>query len=58
MKLRIGLLNFGSTQNCMSSPNLVTEIQLKLSNETALTTGESVCEFVNMLISQRYIKYI
>ena len=36
----LDLRNFGSYQNCMSSANLVAEIQLKLSNERALSTGE------------------
>ena len=36
----------------MCSTNLVTEIQLKLSNERALSTGESsFCEYVTLLQS-------
>ena len=48
----LGLLKFGSCQNSMSPTNLVAEIQLKLSNERALSTGEPcTCEYITLLQS-------
>ena len=48
----LGLLHFGSRQNCMSSANLVAEIQLKLSNQTILNNKEQcTCEYVTLLQS-------
>ena len=45
-----GLLYFGSYPNCMSSANLVVEIQFKLLNERALRTGEPcTCEYFTLL---------
>ena len=35
----LGLLSFGSCPNCMSSANIVAEIQFKLLNERVLSTG-------------------
>ena len=46
------LLNFGSCPNCMSSASLVAEIQFKILNERALSTGEPcTCEYVTMLFN-------
>ena len=46
------LLHFGCYQNCMSSPNLVSEIQEKLFNKWDLSTGEPfTCEYVTLLQS-------
>ena len=50
LKKVLGLLNFDPCPNCMSSANLVAEIQFKLSNERALSTGEPcTCEYVTLL---------
>ena len=47
-----GLINFGSCQNCMSSANLVAEIQLKLMKERALSIGEPcTCEYATLHLS-------
>ena len=51
----LGLLNFGSCQKCMSSANLVVEIQFKLSNERALSTGEP-CTFEYVTFPQSFHK--
>ena len=48
----LGLLNFESCPNCMSSANLVAEIQFKILNERALSNGETrTCEYVTLLQS-------
>ena len=48
----LGLLNFGSCQNCMSSEILVAEIQFKISNERVSSTeGPCACEYVTLLQS-------
>ena len=48
----LGLLQFGSCQNCISSANLVAEIHQKLWNKRALSTGEPcTCEYVTLLQS-------
>ena len=46
----LGLLHFGSCQNCLSSANLVAEIHLKLWNKRALSIGEPcTSEYVTLL---------
>ena len=46
------LLSFGFPQNCVDSRNFVVEIQLKLLNERASSTGEPCpCEYVTFLQS-------
>ena len=46
------VLHFGSCQNCISSANLVAEIQQKLCNKRALSNGEPcTCEYVTLLQS-------
>ena len=48
----LGLLQFGSCQNYISSANLVTEIHQKVWNKRALGTGEPcTCEYVTLLQS-------
>ena len=48
----LGLLSFGPCPNCMSSANIVAEIQFKLLNERVLSTGEPcTCEYVTLLQS-------
>ena len=48
----LGLLQFGSCQNCISSANLVAEIHQKVWNKRALSTGEPcTCEYVTLLQS-------
>ena len=48
----LGLVHFGSCQNCMNSANLVAEIHKKLWREWALSTGElCTCEYVTLLQS-------
>ena len=48
----LGLLSFGSCLNCINSENVVAEIQLKLLNKRALSTGEPcTCEYVTLLQS-------
>ena len=48
----LSLLKSKTWQNCMSSANLVPEIQFKLSNDRALSTGEPcTCEYVTFLQS-------
>ena len=43
-------VHFGSCQNCMSSLNLVAEINQKLCNKRALSTGKPcTCEYVALL---------
>ena len=50
----LGPLNFGSYQNCMIYENLVTELQLKLSNGRAFSTAEPCsCEYITLLQSFR-----
>ena len=45
-------LSFGPCENCMSSSNIVAEIQFKLLNERVLSTGEPcTCEYVTLLQS-------
>ena len=48
----MGLLSLGSCPNCLSSANIVAEIQFKLLNERVLSTGEPcTCEYVTLLQS-------
>ena len=48
----LGLSNFGSFPNCMSSANIVVEIQFKLLNERTLTSEEPcTCEYVTLFQS-------
>ena len=48
----LGLLNFVSCPNCMNSANVVAEIQFKLLNDRALSTGEPCAyEYVTLLQS-------
>ena len=48
----LGLVHFGSCQNCLSSVNLVAEIHWKLWNKRALSKGEPcTCEYVTLLQS-------
>ena len=48
----LGLLCFGSCQNWMNSANLIAEIQLKLSNERALSPEEPcTCKYVTIFQS-------
>ena len=45
----LGLLSFGSCPNCKSFANVVIEIQFKLLNEIAMSTGEPyTCEYVTL----------
>ena len=46
----LGLLSFETCPNCMSSANIVAEIQFKLLNEKVLSTGEP-CEYVTLFQS-------
>ena len=46
----LGVLYFGSCQNCMSSANLIAEIHWKLCNKKDLSTGgPCTCEYVTLL---------
>ena len=48
----LGLLHFGSCQNCKRSASLVAEIHQKLWNNRALSAGEPcTCEYVTLLQS-------
>ena len=48
----LDLPSFGSCPTCMSSANVVAEIQFKLLNENALSTGEPcTCKYVTLLQS-------
>ena len=48
----LGTLSFRPSANCISSANLVAEIQLELLNERALSTGEPrTCEYVTFVQS-------
>ena len=50
-------LHFGSRRNCMSSVNLVAEIQLKVSNEWVLSIGEPcTADFAPESVFQCYKK--
>ena len=47
-----GLLSFWLCPNCISSANIVAEIQFKLLNERVLSTGKPcTCEYVTLLQS-------
>ena len=48
----LGLLHFGSCQNCMNYANFVTEIHKKRWNKKGLSSGEPcTCEYVTFLES-------
>ena len=51
----LGLLHFGSCQNCMDSANLVEEIHQKLWNERALCNEES-CTCENVTLPQSFYR--
>ena len=48
----LGLLDFGSCQNCMTSTKLVAEIHQKIWKERTLSSGEPcICEYATLLKS-------
>ena len=52
LEIDLGLLNFRSCPKCRSSENVVAEMQFKLLNERAVSTGETCnCEYVSLLQS-------